>query len=345
MNKNNKRYDIYQLRSRNRLRLAVTFAVFSLVVMTLSSLCIYILHRALKLGVNYWIMLFLFWLLFAIYVILRYALGFRRLFENFRLLPSRENDPRLEDALSSVKLASGMSEQIKLFVFPNADINSFSLALPDGSYALLATQGVADKLPAREREAIMAHEVAHMRMGDALIHTVMIRLAGRRSLRRIASGLDAQGISPLKLAGASMFVITLLWVLLIYTAFASTEDGVRPQYTATFLWLGIALLFAALASVLPLFIHKFLQFLMDKERECYADLEAVYLTRDPEAVYRAIKSASNDIIDLLLLPACFDALLFHPVVNYTSYAPFRTQPTMTERMQKLKELYPQVDDS
>jgi Zn-dependent protease with chaperone function len=290
-------------------------------------------------------MLLLFWLLVAIYAILRYALGFERLFNNLRVLPSWKNDPRLEDALSSVKLASGMSEQIKLFVIPNSDINSFSLAIPDGSYALLATQGIADKLPAREREAIMAHEVAHMRMGDALIHTVMIRLAGRRALRRTVAGLGAQDTSPIKLAGAATFIAMILWVLLISVAFSSTEDGVRPQYTATFLWLGIVLLFATFASVLPLFIHKFLQFLMDKEREYCADLEAVYLTRDPEAVYRAVASASDDVLDMLLLPACFDALLFHPVVNYTSYAPFRTQPTMVERMHKLKELYPQVDNS
>jgi len=90
-------------------------------------------------------------------------------------------------------------------------------------------------------------------------------------------------------------------------------------------------------------MNKLLQRFLDKEREYYADMQAVYLTRDPDAVYQAIKNSAEDVRDVLLLPACLDALLFNPVVDYMNYRPFRSQPTMAERMQRLKEAFPQIN--
>jgi hypothetical protein len=45
---------------------------------------------------------------------------------------------------------------------------------------------------------------------------------------------------------------------------------------------------------------------------------------------------------MLFLPACFDSLLFHPVVS-VNYWPFRTQPEMRERMNRLREAFPQIE--
>ena len=115
------------------------------------------------------------------------------------------------------------------------------------------------------------------------------------------------------------------------------------QYSPMDFWLAVVLLFLAFASIFPLSMHKLLQLALDKEREYYADMEAVYLTRDPEAVFKAMKSTVEDVCDVLLLPACFDALLFNPVINFTSYSPFRTQPTMIERMNRLTEAFPQLN--
>jgi heat shock protein HtpX len=338
------RYDIYEHRLRNRRRLTCAFALFTLVILVLSGLGLFLIYKAFDLNVAFWVVLVLFWLVYAIYIILRYALGFRRIFSNLNVLPSWQSDNRLEDALSSARLACGMIDHVRLLIIPNADINSFSLALPDGTFALLATQGIADKLSGREREAVMAHEIAHMLMGDSLIHTIMIRLAGRRSMKRMASGLDPRKSSPLRITSAFIMVGMLLWIALITLAFSSAENGPSPQGAQDLLvWLAIPLLFLVFAEAFPLIMYKLLQLILDKRREYYADMEAVYLTRDPEAVYRALLSASEDVLDVMLLPACFDALLLHPVVNYAHYAPFRTQPTMAERMRRIQSAYPQVD--
>ncbi|MDY6794197.1 MAG: hypothetical protein SWK76_02780 [Actinomycetota bacterium] len=51
-------------------------------------------------------------------------------------------------------------------MLPNPDINSFSLSLPNGSFSLFTTEGIADKIDSSQREAIMAYEIAHMLSGD-----------------------------------------------------------------------------------------------------------------------------------------------------------------------------------
>lgn len=55
----------------------------------------------------------------------------------------------------------------------------------------------------------------------------------------------------------------------------------------------------------------------------------------------ALNHASEDVLDLLL-PSNLDAILFHPVVDYTSYRPFQTQPTMAERQHRLEKRFPSL---
>jgi Zn-dependent protease with chaperone function len=337
--------DIYQRRSHNRRQMALAVFAYTSIVMLVSGFCLYLLYRVVNLNFNFWFLLSVFWLVFLIYVILRYALGGKLALRSLITIPSWETDRRLENALMAAKLASGMASRIRLLEIPDSDINAFSISLPDGSYALFAALGIADKLPEREREAVMAHEIAHMQAGDTLIHTVMIHLAGRRALKKMVKGLDGGGSSPLIMAGVLAVINALAWIAVIAIVFFTNENKtlLTPQFSQAGFWSAIAFLFFALAMSFPLFMSKLLQLVLDKEREHFADMEAVYLTRDPGAVYRALKHTADDVIDVLLLPACYDALLFNPVVNYTSYTPFRTQPTMGDRMKRIKNVFPQVD--
>src|SRR4030042_3746176 len=200
--KDHERLDIFQRRSRNRLHLAVAVILYLLITMTVSALCLYIIHRAVHLNLNFWLLSSLFWLVFLIYILLRYGIGGKWALRSFVTLPPWKTDYRLENAVVAAKLASGMGDRVRLFEIPNTDINAFTISLPDGSYALFAAQGVADKLPEREREAVIAHEIAHMQAGDTLLHTEMTHSLGRRALKKMVIGLGDSGFNPLKLAVA-----------------------------------------------------------------------------------------------------------------------------------------------
>jgi Zn-dependent protease with chaperone function len=331
--------DIYQRLARNRLRLATAFSLFAITIMLLSGLGLYLIYSSLRPGFSFWVLLVLIWLLYLLYAILRYAFGGRWVFKSIETIPEWMTDRRLKGALAAACLASGMTRRIRLFVIPHDDINAFSLSLPDSSYALFITQGVAEKMRERERVAFVSHEIAHMQAGDTAIYTILLRLIGPGAISRMRIGWEvrrrryAQGEIELPPIFAFIFL-----------ALASLSFGLDIENSALIvLILLAAFLFLALASFLPLFMHKLLQLVLDRKREYAADMQAVFCTRDPSAVYLAVKGAAEDVRDVLLLPPYLDALLFHPVVDYLSYRPFRTQPSMMDRMRRLIEAFPAID--
>ncbi|MBC7254195.1 MAG: M48 family metalloprotease [Actinobacteria bacterium] len=324
--------DIYSLIRANRRRLYALFGVFTLLVMGLSAGGVYILRRFLSVTIDFWFTLLLLWLLYFLYAVIRFALGGSWIFRRVAALPPEKADRRLENALHAALLGAGMRERVLLLEVPHPDINSFSLALPDGSYAVFATRGVAEKLPKREREAVLAHELAHIATGDTALQSVLLRLAGPgKSLARPNRWLALGRQSNIPTAS----ILALSVLALLVASIRAREPFPTPLYL-----LSLLLLFAALASLLPFLLLKLMRLFLNREREHYADLHAAYTLRDPEAVYLAVKHASEDVRDLLLLPSNLDAVLFHPVVDYTSYRPFQTQPTMVERMRRLDENFP-----
>jgi Zn-dependent protease with chaperone function len=171
--------DIYQRVEANRRRLVSAIIIAILMILLASGVIIFLIFRLVKIDSYFWPILPIFWLCFLTYVILRYFLGDRWILKSVKTIEPPENDPRLSAAFEAVKLASGMTQQIRLMVIGDPAINTFSISLPDGSYAIYATQGIADKLPQRERQALMAHEIAHIQMRDTLIYSLVIRMLGR----------------------------------------------------------------------------------------------------------------------------------------------------------------------
>ncbi len=340
--------DLYAQLSSNRLRLAEAVALHTLLVLGLSALALYFVTRHAHPYPGFWFWLSLLWLLFLLYALLRYALGWRWIFRSLVTMPPWETDIRLSDALQAATLAAGLQQLVRLFCIPNADINAFSLSLPDGSFALFATSGIAEKLPERERIALFAHEISHMMAGDAVLYTVMLRLTGRRAMRKMVKGVTMNGENPLRLAGISTFLFAIMALSFVFLSLFSANNAIKDEIDYHFFagWANVPviffLLFLLFAVSLPPVMHKLLQLLLDRRREFAADLNAAYLARDPDAVFLAIKHAAEDVRDVMILPACFDALLFHPVSDYTSYNPFGTQPTMADRMQRLKDAFPAV---
>jgi Zn-dependent protease with chaperone function len=334
--------DLYQQVRRNRLKLAFSFSLYFAAAMAFSGVVIFLVFSRLPFpSLYFWIALVLFWTSFFLYCLLRYALGGQWVLKKVKTLPTHRRDRRLDNALASVLLASGMRAKVRLKEIPHSDINAFSLSLPDGSFLLFSTRGVAEKLSASEREAVMAHEVAHMQAGDALLHTALLRLAGTRNMASLPGGWKP-GKTRTRWTETSIPPVFLLVFLALLLA---SMLGEIPIDSVFYPLLSMAALFLAMVPLFPFLLRKSLQLFLDREREYAADLQAVFYTRDPAAVYNAVKEAAEDVRDVLLLPPCLDALLFHPVVDFISYRPFRTQPTMQQRLERLRSRFPALDAS
>jgi Zn-dependent protease with chaperone function len=333
--------DLYDSLSRNRRHLIYATALLMAVIMTISGLAILILRDAFDIAINFWFLWTMFWLLFAVYVVLRYALGGMWLLNGVKTLPASKRDICIDGSVMAAALASGMTGRVRIFEIEDDDINAFSLSLPDASFAIFLTEGIAWKVEERERVAIIAHEIAHMQAGDTAVHTLIIRMAGRRSLKKMIRGLPNKGFVFARYVSTS--VIAFLFATIVFIElFGTANDPGLGLSPAAFFWLFLLSLFVMLMLLLPLASRALLRFFLDRDREYNADMHAVFLTRDPDAVYNALRLAAEDVRDVIFLPACFDALLFNPVVDYSSYRPYRTQPTMSHRMQRLCEAFPML---
>jgi Zn-dependent protease with chaperone function len=335
--------ELNQMVGRNRLRLAFILGAFTALAMVISGLGAFLIHRLLDLSWNYWLVLVLFWCAYVIYVVLRFILGWRWLFRHFAAEPAGPDDVRLQVALDATCIAAGLLGQVRLMVIPNDDVNSFSLALPDGSYMVMVTRGVADKLPERAREGMLAHEIGHIQAGDTLLQTIYLCLLGQSGFpRRLSEG------SPWSKGRARKNGAFVLGVTVFYTLFLISvlRVAMGSGETSSFNWLVpvfLSVLFLFLAMFLPLLMQPLFRLALDREREYSADLLAAYRTRDPLAVYQAVEGAAGDVVEVMILPPYLDALLFCPVVDYTAYRPFRTQPTMQERLRHLREEFPALE--
>jgi len=327
---------------RNHLRLGAVASAFTVLVMGVSGAALYLMYRPLGHGRDFWLFLVLFWAAYLLYALLRFLRGWRWLFERVMSHPPEPSDSGLRNALDAACLAAGVSGKVRLRVIPHDDINSYSLALPDGTFAVFATRGAESKLPLRAREAMMAHEVGHIQAGDTLLHTAMLSLIGKSALSTMSRSRGdwirrSQRRGELQLADFPPIVALALLALLfpLAASFGSSSRFLVVLAMAACVFLMLAMLLSPLA-------HSLFRLGLDREREYCADLLAAYRTRDPLAVYQALEGAAYDLADVMLLPPYLDALLFHPVVDYTSYRPFQTQPSMLERMERLKREFPSL---
>jgi heat shock protein HtpX len=107
---------------------------------------------------------------------------------------------RLHNLAESLCVAAGLPKPALLVVADDAP-NSLSVGLSRQSACLVVTSGLADKLSRLELEAVLAHELSHIRRGDIAVSAAagatlgpVLRVApgaGRRLADRVLEGREA----------------------------------------------------------------------------------------------------------------------------------------------------------
>jgi len=150
--------------------------------------------------------------------------GDRAVLQSATARPLDPRDPKekmLDNVVEEMAIAGGLPKP-RVYIVPDSDPNAFATgARPDGA-SIAVTRGLLDQLDRAELQAVVAHEMAHVRNYDIRLMTVVAALAGavlllsdwarrgfrwggvRRSDRGRGSGL----------AGAVFFVLWLLSLIL-----------------------------------------------------------------------------------------------------------------------------------
>ncbi len=192
-----------------------------------------------------------------------------------------------------------------LFLVPTKSPNAFATGRDPEHSAIAVTEGIVDLLSREELEAVLAHELTHIRNRDTLTQAVAGTLAG---------------------------AITYLGRILSFGALYGpvTRDDRRGGNPMGLLFLVIL---APIAAAL-------IQFAVSRTREFSADLGSAEITGNPLALASALEKLEEvgHQIPMNGNPAMSPLLIVNPLSTQGLQSLFRTHPPTQERIRRLLEL-------
>lgn len=227
---------------------------------------------------------------------------------------SRREEPALYNLLENLSIAAGMPMP-RLEIVETGARNAFASGIDDRSYTVTVTRGLMQSLQKDELEAVLAHELTHIRNRDVRLLIVSVIFAGM-------FGFAAQ----------------MTWNVLRNMLYRGTYDNRRQggsrsgsgsAQLALFIGLLAGLLWVGyLATLLT-------RFALSRRREFMADAGAVELTRRPESMMRALmRIASHNRI-----PVATDDIALMCTVNTVPFLGlFATHPPIETRIAALAAL-------
>jgi heat shock protein HtpX len=177
--------------------------------------------------------------------------------------PATPAQKQLVNVVEEMAIASGLPRP-KVWVIPDADPNAFATGRDAASASIAVTEGLLTTLSRDELQAVVAHEMAHVKNLDvrlmtllagmvgaiALLSDGMGRTIGRGGVRGVRSSKGGKG------GGALAIIILVLWLLTLVVAPA---------------------------------ISRILAMAVSRKREYLADATGAQFTRNPMALASALE--------------------------------------------------------
>ena len=152
--------------------------------------------------------------------------------------------PRLHNLTEGLCVATGLVKP-RILVVPHDSANSMVVGTSSRRAALVATTGLVDRLTPIELEAVIAHELSHLKSGDAVPATVAVTalgpvamVAGGTKLLARATGGDREPLADLAAVSLTRYPPGLAAALakVVAAPLGPATTGLRARLTAH-LWL------------------------------------------------------------------------------------------------------------
>ena len=175
---------------------------------------------------------------------------------------TRAEEPRLYNLLENLCISRGITMP-KLKVMEDGALNAFASGLNQRQYSITVTSGLLEHLDDAEVEAVLGHELTHIRNGDVRMLVIAVIIAG-------VIGFLAELVFRMLFQGGFRF--------------RSSGDGDRGR-GGGFIAIIIAIAMIAVAWLLSVVIR----FALSRRREFLADAGSVELTKNPDAMITALR--------------------------------------------------------
>ena len=196
---------------------------------------------------------------------------------------SRTEQPRLYNLLENLCISRGIPMP-KLKIVDSDALNAFSTGLNRRQYAISVTSGLMNALDDRELEAVLGHELTHIRNGDVQMMVIAVIIAGvvgffGELIFRIFFNSTGYGGWGWSWGGGSSSRSSTS---------SSSEDRKGGGGGAI-----LAVLIAIALLILAWLLSQVVKFALSRSREYLADAGSVELTKDPDAMISALRKIEN----------------------------------------------------
>jgi heat shock protein HtpX len=196
---------------------------------------------------------------------------------------TRQQQPRLYNLLENLCISRGLPTP-KLKVMESPALNAFATGLNRRQYAITVTTGLLKALNDREIEAVLGHELTHIRNGDVQLMVVAVIIAGvvgffGELFFRVFTNLSwdstgSDGASPSSSSSSS--------------SSSSDRDSKGSGGGAI-----IVVIIAIALIVLAWLLSQVIKLALSRSREFLADAGSVELTKNPDAMITALRKIEN----------------------------------------------------
>ena len=176
----------------------------------------------------------------------------------------RKDNMRIYNLTENLCMSVGMTMP-QLFVIESPALNAFASGINEKTFAVTLTRGIIEHLEDDELEAVIAHELSHIRNKDVRLLIITIIFVGIFS-----------------------FAVQLLFRSVLYGGAGrrKSNNGKDNGGAAILVMLAIAAVVYALSIVF--------KFALSRKREYLADAGAVEMTRRPLAMANALRKISGN---------------------------------------------------
>lgn len=225
---------------------------------------------------------------------------------------TRIEEPKLYNLLENLCISRGITMPA-LRIMETDGLNAFATGLHQGQYSISVTRGLLNTLNDAEIEAVLAHELTHIRNHDVRLLVIAVVFVG------IFSFVGELAFQSLRFGGAGRSSSS---------SSRSSSSGGRSDGGGALIAILAALAIIAIAYALAIVIR----FALSRRREYLADAGAVELTKNPDAMISALQKISGNAV--VSAPSeVREMFIENPHSDFASL--FATHPPIEKRIEAL----------
>jgi heat shock protein HtpX len=239
---------------------------------------------------------------------------------------TRQEQPRLYNLLENLCISRGIPMP-KLKIVPSDAMNAYATGLNPRQYAISVTTGLLDALNDQEIEAVLGHELTHIRNGDVQMMVIAVIIAG---VVGFFAELLFRGFSNFGNFGWNWGRETS-WSSGSSSSSSSSGSGSDRKGSGGAAVFIIILAIALIA--LAWMLSQLVKLALSRSREFLADAGSVELTKNPDAMISALRKIEGRGELPGATSAVMELCLDNPREGFSDL--FATHPSVESRVDAL----------